>query len=423
MRIVIIGNGIAGITVARHLRKRSPSVQLTVISGETDHHFSRPALMYVFMGHMRYEQTKPYEDQFWKKNRIELIRGWAHRIDTDDRAVHIGGQEPIRYDRLVLATGSRPNRFGWPGQDLDRVQGLYSVQDLERLENAMPHVRRAVIVGGGLIGIELAEMLLSRGREVTFLVREPSYWANVLPREESEAVSSLVRAHHIDLRLETELAEILDDGTGAAGGVRTGDGETIDCQLVGLTAGVRPETTLARDSGIPCRRGILVDRQFRTSVPDVWACGDCAEIRAEGEERGIIQQVWYTGRIQGEACAESLCGVTLPYRPGIWFNSAKFFDLEYQTYGTVPSALAPRADLASLFWSDDTGRSIRIVHDAAEQVVGFNLMGVRFRHRVCETWIAEARDLAYVRANLAQAFFDPELSRSLRRDLPREMIA
>lgn len=412
MHVVIVGNGIAGTTVARHVRKLDRKARITMISGESDHHYSRPALMYIFMGHMGYDQTKPYADRFWRKNRIDLIRGWVTRIDTEARRVHIGGQDAIAYDKLVLATGSTPNRFGWPGQDLERVQGLYALQDLERLEACVSEVKRAVIVGGGLIGIELAEMLLTRGKAVTFLVRESAYWNNVLPPEEAEMVTQLVRHHGIDLRLETELDAILDDGQGRAGGVVTRAGERIACELVGLTAGVRPNTALAEASEVPTGRGILVDWKLRTRVEDVYACGDCAEIVTEGEGRNLLQQVWYTGRMQGEVCARNLLGAEDDYDPGIWYNSAKFFDLEYQTYGTVPSAGRPDPDLSHHVWRKG-GRLIRLVTDAEDVVVGFNLLGVRMRHRVCEAWIAARTPRRKVLGELRRAGFDPEFSPGL----------
>ena len=155
--IVIIGNGISGVTAARHIRKHSDH-KITIISAETDHFFSRTALMYIYMGHMKYEHTKPYEDHFWKKNRIELKRTYVHQIHPEEKEVECTGGERLAYDKLILAVGSKPNKFGWPGQDLDGVQGLYSYQDLEQLEKNAPNnkqCKRAVIVGGGLIGIEL----------------------------------------------------------------------------------------------------------------------------------------------------------------------------------------------------------------------------------------------------------------------------
>jgi len=166
------------------------------------------------MGHMRLEDTQPYEYLFWKKNRIDLNNGYVEKVNTQDKELIFYDGESIAYDKLIIACGSKPNKFGWPGQDLDGVQGLYNKQDLDTLEQNAPNNKvcnRAVIVGGGLIGIEFAEMLVSRKIPVTFLVRESSFWNGVLPEGESEMISRHIKTHHIDLRLSTNLKEIKAD--------------------------------------------------------------------------------------------------------------------------------------------------------------------------------------------------------------------
>ena len=130
--IVIIGNGIAGITAARHIRKLS-NKRITIISAEAEHFFSRTALMYVYMGHMRWQDIKPYEDWFWKKNRLELKKGYVESVDTDTKTLHFKEGDSITYDKLIIATGSTTNSFGWEGLDLNGVQGMVSKQDLESL--------------------------------------------------------------------------------------------------------------------------------------------------------------------------------------------------------------------------------------------------------------------------------------------------
>lgn len=418
MHVVILGNGVAGFSAALRLRELRPDWRITMVSGESTYPWSRPALMYVFMGHLRYADTKPFEDSLWAKKRIELVRGWVTRVDTAQRRLEFAGPEPLGYDRLLLALGSKPNRFGWPGQDLAGVQGLYGLPDLELLEENCRGARRAVIVGGGLIGIELAEMLHSRRMAVTLLVREASYWDNVLPPEESELVNRAIRAAGFDLRLATELARVEDDGRGRAGAVLTTSGQRIECQLVGLTAGVRPNIDVLTGSPIASARGVLVDERLRTNVEGVWAAGDCAEVELARGGR-LLQQVWYTGRAQGLAAAESLAGEDARYEPGLWFNSAKFLDLEYQTYGDVGRALPGER---SAWWQDERGaRGLRIVWLPREgaRVVGFNFMGLRARQAVCARWIAERAPLEHVLAHLEQAGFDPEFTRRCEREAAR----
>ena len=154
---------------------------------------------------------------------------------------------------------------------------------------------RAVIVGGGLIGIELAEMLRSREIPVTFLVRETSFWNGVLPTGESAMINEHIQEHHIDLRLDTNLEEIIADENGRAKAVITDKGDTIECNLVGLTAGVTPNIDFLKESDIALGKGVKVNRMLETNITDVYAIGDCAEQHEAIGNRRPIEAVWYTG--------------------------------------------------------------------------------------------------------------------------------
>lgn len=407
--VVIIGNGVTGVTAARFIRKLS-DYRITVISAETDHFYARTALMYIYMGHMRYRDTKPYEDGFWQKNRIDLVRGYVTRIDTERRLVAIGGGRRLSYDALLVATGSRSNMFGWPGQDLDGVQGLYGMQDLATLERWTTDTERAVVVGGGLIGIELAEMLHARRIAVTFLVREKGYMDYLLPAEEAELIRLEILAHGIDLHLGTELGEILPDSEGRARAVVTKSGEELPCQLVGLAVGVHPNTAAVHGCGVETNRGVLVNEYFETNVPGVYAAGDCAEFRRDGIGSRRIEQLWYTGRKHGRTVAQTICGKRTAYSPGVFFNSAKFFALEYQTYGMI----APRRPegIRTLLWQDGERRKLlRIDYGARDgRVVGFNCLGVRLRHDLCEHWLLRGARIRDVVGQLRNALFDGEFA-------------
>ncbi|MFZ9045337.1 MAG: NAD(P)/FAD-dependent oxidoreductase [Cyclobacteriaceae bacterium] len=404
--IIILGNGIAGITAARNIRKLSDH-QITVISGETDHFYSRTALMYIYMGHMNYEHTKPYEDKFWKMNRIELVRDWISAIDFQEKKL-CGDKDLYSYDQLIFALGSQPNKFGWPGEDLKGVQGLYSYQDLKRMEDNTVGIKNAVVVGGGLIGVEMAEMLHSRKINVTYLVRENHFWDIVLPEGEAKMIERHIEEQQIDLRLACELNEIIGDENGKVKAVKTKTGEIIETQFVGLTVGVSPNINWLKKSELNTNKGILVDQFLRTNIDGVYAIGDCAEQRNPKEGRRQIEAVWYTGRIMGETVANTICCTEMTYDPGIWFNSAKFFDIEYQTYGKV----SPHQDKNEkhFYWEAEDGKHcVNISYKPDNlKVLGVNTFGIRMRHEVWEKWFKLEKTLPEVIQSLPKANFDPE---------------
>ncbi len=412
--IVIIGNGISGITCARNIRKQTND-SITVISYETEHFYSRTALMYIYMGHMKYEHTKPYEDWFWEKNRIQLVKDHVTSIDVKGKNILLQKGASINYDKLVVATGSVSNKPNFTGINLSGVQSLYGIPDLELMNENTKGIKSAVMIGGGLIGIEMTEMLLSRNIHVTFLIRENAYWDNILPQEEAEMISRHIKEHHVDLRTATELREI--KGNGKVSSIITNKGEEIDCEFVGVTVGVSPNISLLKNTEIETDRGILVNEFFETNIPDVYAIGDCVQHKNPLPERKAVEQIWYTGKIHGETLAQTLCGKRTAYNPGPFFNSAKFFDIEYQTYGIV-NAQSSETE-TSFYWEHESGKiCVRAVYNKDDKtLIGINSLGMRLRHAVCDKWLQEKRNIDDVLANLHQLNFDPEFSTRYENDI------
>jgi NAD(P)H-nitrite reductase large subunit len=414
MHVIIIGNGIAGITAARTIRKLSDH-KITVISSESEYFFSRTALMYVYMGHMRWADIEPYESWFWKKNKIDLLHDHVTGLNSQNKTVQTSGGKLLSYDKLIIATGSSSNRLNIEGENLEGVKAFYAKQDLEYLETKSKSIRRAVVIGGGLIGIELAEMLHSRNIPVTFLIRETGFSNMVLPPEESEMVNRIIRLHGIDLRLGTEIALLRSDNNGHICAVQTCEGEEIACDFAGITVGVQPNVDWLRSTPLEINKGILVDPYLKTNLEHIYAIGDCAELRSPAPDRRAIEPLWYTGRMMGETVAQTICSHDTPYQPGVWFNSAKFFEVEYQVYGDIRPLLPDNQK--TIYWQHPDGlKSIRINYTDSG-VVGFNLMGVRFRHEVCEKWVLTKTSITEVLSNLELACFDPEFSKTYTSDV------
>jgi NAD(P)H-nitrite reductase large subunit len=271
------------------------------------------------------------------------------------------------------------------------------LQDLAAIEASSVGARKAIVVGGGLIGVEAAEMLHARGIDVTMLVRENAYWRNVLPPEESALISAHLARHGIEVRFNTELRSI--EGTECVRGVTLTTGETIASNMVMICTGVRPTTDLALRSGIEVQRGIVVNEFFETSAPNVYAVGDCAE------QNGIVELLWYTARAHGEHVGAVICGDRTPYARDVFYNSAKFFDIDYQTYGSVPADLD---GVTSIVWQHaHKDQFLRIAHRDGI-VCGFNALGLRLRAEVCMQWIRARTPVDVVLRDLKHANFNEE---------------
>ncbi len=420
--IVIIGNGVSGITAARQIRKQCDH-RISVISSETQHFYSRTALMYVYMGHLKFEHTKPYEDSFWKKNNINLYFDHAQKIDIQSKKLTLNSGAVVSYDILIIASGSISNTLNIQGLDLAGVQSLYSYQDLQLMEKNTHKIRRAVVVGGGLIGIEMVEMLKSRNIEVTFLVREKEFWSIALPLEEASMISRHIRSHGVHLKLETELKSIEGDTAGRVKSIITNNDEKIECEFVGITVGVSPNIGIAAGTGIATKTGVLVDEYLQTNIPDVYAIGDCVERQYDLRGRKRIEQVWYTGRMMGEVVAQTICGRPTKYEPGPWFNSAKFFDIEFQTYGTVNPQR--QADEEDFYWEHSSGlKAMHLVwRKSTRELIGINVFGVRVRHETFDKWLRERKDVGFVIENLRLANFDPEFFERHEAEIARQFVA
>jgi len=415
---VILGNGVAGMEAALALRHRDAEARISLVSDEHDHFFSRPALMYVLCGQLRLQDTEPYDRRLYERMGFERVRGRVQRLDTAAKLLHFEAGPTVGYDKLLIAAGSRGRRAPWPGAEGPGLHYFVTLRDLEGLDRHARKGDRAVVIGGGLIGVEVAEILHDRGLRVTFVIRENWYFPLALDSRESRLVAEHMGEAGIDVRLSANVDEILRNPDGRVRGVRVG-GTEVPCDLVASAIGVVPNTDFLRTSGLSLSRGgaVEVDDALRTGTLDVWAAGDCANVSwADGSRRP--EQLWYTARDQGRAAALSMLGDEVRYRRGTWYNSAKFFDIEWTTAGWVPvlldwdnTPIAAGPGVRSWF-QRVPGRfeSQRIVLKD-DRVVGFNMLGSRWNHEPLLEWIHERRSLDYVLKRLHEAQFDEEFSR------------
>lgn len=408
MRYAIVGNGVAGVTAALGLRERDPQASIALISGEADYFFSRTALMYAFMDRLTRRDLEPYERGVFEAQRIERARGWVKDLDANARTLTLDSGRTLAWDRLLIATGSRPRRPQWQGLESVRSGQVHfvSMQDLEACEAAVRRGEKAVVVGGGLIGIELVECLNWAGMEVTFLIREPWYWPVALSDAESAMVIAHMRHHGVNVVTGETVATVETDGSGTVAAVVTEANRRYECILLGISIGVEPSVEWLQSVTTPPRlkRGIVVDAGFRTSLADVFAAGDCAEVELSGRAP-LVEQLWYSAKRQGRLAAQSMLDDLIQYEPPIFFNSSRFFEIEYTAVGRFSKAMRE-------FYHRFEGReaSLRLGEENGA-VKAFNMLGSRWDHKVLEGWVREHRSLEDVMRRLHEAQFDVEFGR------------
>jgi len=420
LRIVIIGNGVAGTTCALAARRRDPDASITIIGGETPFFFSRTALMYAFMERMTRRELEPYERDVYRRMRIELVHDWVREIDLASRVVHTETRQKLPYDRLVLALGSKPRALDCVGVDEVRsgLVNFVSMQDLDACEGSVPRAKHAVVVGGGLIGIELVECLRHHRVPTTFLLRDPYYWPAALGPEEAALVDKEFRRIGVDVRYGETITAIDTDSDGAVRSVDTTAGDTLACDLLGVCVGVEPRLELLRsgDAGVEVLTGIVVDETFLTSAPDVFAIGDCAEIRRR-DGTSQIETLWYSAKRHASLVgAHNLFGDGLFDAPPVFYNSSKFVNLEYTTVGDLHDHA--RGAPSILFEDTRRAMTIRIVHDG-DVFLGLTAVGSRWDHELLQRWVQQRRSASFVEQNLASASFDVEFGRPAWRRLKR----
>ncbi|MEM6926577.1 MAG: NAD(P)/FAD-dependent oxidoreductase [Myxococcota bacterium] len=448
MRVVIIGNGVAGMEAALTLRAREPDWPITIVSEESDHFFSRTALMYVLSGQLSHACIEPLERSTYALSNFTRVRARATGIDADRHLLHLANGDHVAYDKLIIASGSRPRPAPfWPGYDtLKGIGHFVTLQDLTWLEgevqsklsrkrppNEHAHLdvstpdspyqprptaaefngkraKRPVIIGGGLIGIEVVETMLAAGLTPTFLIREDAFWPIALDKREAAWIAEELRHHGCEVRLSENVERF--EGETTVQRVVT-DLDVHDTDLVIVAIGVVPNTDWVGDAVEldERHRGILVNRQLQTSHPDIYACGDCASVEwFNGWVRP--EQLWYTGRDQGRAAARAVLGDDVHYARGTFYNSAKLMDIEYTTAGLVNM----KVEGEESWYFEETGAvrsTTRIVH-VDGRVVGFNFLGRRWDTEVCIRWIEERRPIDYVLEHLDEARFDTEFVPALK---------
>lgn len=333
-RFVIIGAGAAGIAAATTLADLDPRAEIIVLTDDPHGYYSRPGLAYFLTGEIPERQLFPFQPDELRGRRIDLRRGRIRALDPVEHQLALDDAGPLRYDRLLLATGSLAAPATVPGVDLDGVVKLDNLEDARRMVAIARRAQSAVVVGGGITALEIVEGLRSHCREVHYLLRGDRYWPNVLDETESAIVERRLTHDRVRLRHRTELAAI-EGRDGRVAAVVTKAGERIPCQLVAVAIGVLPRLELARQAGLTIERGVLVDEFMRTSAADVFAAGDVAQVRDPLTGATALDTLWSAALDQGRAAATNMAGGPRPYVKPPALNVTRLAGLTTTLIGAV----------------------------------------------------------------------------------------
>lgn len=365
-KLVLIGNGMAGVRAVEHLLKLSPEgYDITIFGAEPHPNYNRIMLSSVLAGGADMQEIVINDWDWYKENNITLHTGHkVTKIDTENKKVtsHLGIE--VDYDAVIIATGSNPFMLPLPGADKEGVIAFRDINDCEIMIDASKKYKKAVVIGGGLLGLEAARGLLHLGMEVNVV----HIFNNLMERQLDEAAAKMLQreleAQGMQFLLQKSTASI--KGKKRATGLVFADGSEVDGDLVVMAVGIKPNIELAKASGIEVNRGIIVDDFMQTSVPGIYAVGECAEHR--GIAYGLVAPLYE----QGAVLAKHLAGVeTAGYQGSVTSTKLKVSGVDVFSAGRFDEAPGTR----SLKIQDDMAGTYKKIVIQDGKLVGAVLFG------------------------------------------------
>jgi NAD(P)H-nitrite reductase large subunit len=334
MNYVMIGSGVAGIAAIEAIRSLDSDCTITLIGNDPYGFYSRPGLAYYLTGELHDKALFPRTPDDLRKLNFRYIKGKVTRISRVEQILELENQSYISYDRLLVAVGAQAMPLEVPGANLEGVLKLDHMSDAKLILKKARRGRTAVVVGGGITALELAEGLLSRGMKVHYLLRGDRYWSNVLDEQESHIVEKRLREEGVTLTYHTEVIEVLGRN-GKVSGVRLLNGKTLNCELVAYAIGIRPRLELAKQAGLAIDRGILVNEYLQTNDTAIYAAGDVAQAYDPLSGRSILDSLWAPARQQGHVAGLNMAGHKTAYVKTPPFNVTRLAGLTTTIIGTV----------------------------------------------------------------------------------------
>jgi len=421
-RYLLIGTGVAALTAAQAIRRHDLAGEITVVGDDPHGYYSRPGLAYVINRTIPEKQIYPLSVE----TLVEIFHHRVHarvvRIETNQHEVVLDDGRRLGYDRLLVATGARSIKPDFPGNDLAGLVRLNTLQDVRDIVRAAAPRRPAIVIGGGIIAVELAEGLAARGMHVRYLLRGDRFWASVLDETESRLIERGLEDVGIQLHHKTQVARAVGK-RGTLQSVVTLAGESFPCQVLGSAIGLESNMELALDAGLRSDKGILVNEFLETSAPDVFAAGDVAQVHDPHTGGTWLETLWPVARRQGGIAGQNMAGVRSICERQVAFNVVRIGGVTTATIGAIERG--HDADLVTLssndrrYWGAESDawlvndghevNRVRVILNE-QTIVGALVMGDQSMSKPLLSLIEAQADLSPIRPDLERAQRDPARS-------------
>lgn len=337
---LILGNGAAGVSAAEAIRERNKTCSIVMVSNESVLSYNRPMLTKSMLASFNPSQLAIHDEQWYQeRNIINVLDKTVQSMDTQLKEVVFADGLKLKYDKCIYALGSECFVPPIPGHDKDQVVAIRRLSDVVKIGNMLPDVKHAVVIGGGVLGLEAAWELSKAKCQVTIVEVANQLMGRQLDAGASDMLKDIILEKKMDIRMGANVEEI--EGEGAVTGVRLAGGEVIPADLVIVSAGVRASTKVAQEAGIQTDRAIVVDEKMHTNLTDIYACGDCAQYK------GINYAIWPQALEMGKVAGANAAGDSL-------------------TYETVNAALTFHGMDTALFAIGDNGKNADIKYKTVE---------------------------------------------------------
>jgi len=330
----IVGSGIAGLAAAEAIRARDPQALITMISEEAHAFYSRPGLAYFLRGDIPEAQLQIRRPDDLQRLRLQRVNARVVQLNPASNLLYLSNGETVVYQQLLLATGALAVQPNFPGHELAGIVKLDSLNDTQQIVRLARRSKNAVVIGGGITALELVEGLLSRKVQVHFFLRGTSFWSDILDQNESQIVLERLRHEGVTIHLQTQIKQAIGQ-QGKLTAVETADGKTVPCDILGVAIGVKPRIEIAIQAGLATKRGILVDPQLRSSVPNIFVAGDCAEVQNPRTGTTTLDVLWPIALRQGRIAGANMTGLLQNYSKEIAFNVTQIAGLRTTIIGSI----------------------------------------------------------------------------------------